>query len=138
MPFELNPSHRRRWGIILWLGIFLVTACTGVNPNQINELEAQPELGTIPTLTPTSEVESEMKTKDHSETQEDPTETVAKEPTGDITSGEAAMTDEPTLEPTPVEREFFPSTRTQLEATDPATVNLASGQLQLVELFAFW
>jgi hypothetical protein len=28
--------------------------------------------------------------------------------------------------------------RTQMEATDPATVNLAAGQPQLVEFFAFW
>ena len=31
-----------------------------------------------------------------------------------------------------------PTARAGLESTDPATVNLASGQLQLVEVFAFW
>jgi len=30
------------------------------------------------------------------------------------------------------------SVKTELEATDPASVNLASGEVQLVEFFAFW
>jgi len=32
----------------------------------------------------------------------------------------------------------LPTARTGLEATDPGTVNLKSGSLQLVEAFAFW
>jgi len=31
-----------------------------------------------------------------------------------------------------------PTPRTGLESTDPATVNLASGEIQFVEVFAFW
>lgn len=31
-----------------------------------------------------------------------------------------------------------PEVKTELEATDPATVTLASGKPQLVEFFAFW
>lgn len=34
--------------------------------------------------------------------------------------------------------EALPTPRSGLEATDPATVEIASGQLQLVEFFAFW
>ena len=41
-------------------------------------------------------------------------------------------TEEPTVEPTAV------IVKPELEATDPATVQLASGQVQLVEFFAFW
>ena len=37
-----------------------------------------------------------------------------------------------------VEAQSPPAPRAGLESTDPATVNLASGQLQLVEVFAFW
>ena len=37
-----------------------------------------------------------------------------------------------------IEEQAPPAPRTGLESTDPATVNLASGQLQLVEVFAFW
>lgn len=36
------------------------------------------------------------------------------------------------------EEESPPPLKTQLEATDPHTVSLASGELQLVEFFAFW
>ena len=31
-----------------------------------------------------------------------------------------------------------PVLKTELEATDPSTVNLASGEIQLIEFFAFW
>ena len=37
-----------------------------------------------------------------------------------------------------IEEQAPPAPREGLESTDPATVNLASGQLQLVEVFAFW
>ena len=37
-----------------------------------------------------------------------------------------------------VEEQVPPAPKAGLESTDPATVNLASGQLQLVEVFAFW
>ncbi len=43
-------------------------------------------------------------------------------------------TEQPTLTPTPTAI----SLRTDLEATDPKTVKLASGKVQLVEFFAFW
>jgi len=32
----------------------------------------------------------------------------------------------------------IPTPRTGLESTDPASVNLTSGSIQLVEVFAFW
>ena len=37
-----------------------------------------------------------------------------------------------------VEEQAPPDPKAGLESTDPSTVNLASGQLQLVEVFAFW
>ena len=37
-----------------------------------------------------------------------------------------------------VEEQAPPAPRAGLESTDPSTVNLASGQIQLVEVFAFW
>jgi len=36
------------------------------------------------------------------------------------------------------ETQVEPTPRAGLEATDPATVNLASGDIQLIEVFAFW
>ena len=37
-----------------------------------------------------------------------------------------------------VEMQILPTPRPGLEGTDPATVNLANGEIQLVEVFAFW
>ena len=62
------------------------------------------------------------------------------------TPGAAADTDEatsfapgfaPTLEIAPTQP-AAPTIRTELAATNPATVNLASGKPTLVEFFAFW
>lgn len=44
----------------------------------------------------------------------------------------------PTLPPTPTAAEPQAQARTELIATDPDTVELASGQVQLIEFFAFW
>ena len=49
------------------------------------------------------------------------------------TSLELAPTGQP-----PVTEQVRPPVRTELAATDPATVNLASGKPTLVEFFAFW
>ncbi len=58
-------------------------------------------------------------------------------PTAEI-SAPAVLTEEalsPNAEPIVV----IPTSRgNQLEATDPTTVNIASGEPQLIEFFAFW
>jgi hypothetical protein len=36
------------------------------------------------------------------------------------------------------EEGYPPPVKTELEASDPSSVNLASGEIQLVEFFAFW
>ncbi|MCQ3936634.1 MAG: hypothetical protein DPW18_06260 [Chloroflexi bacterium] len=59
---------------------------------------------------------------------EQSTSTAAPTP---LTESTAAVTDAPTIQPIATSR--GPS----LEATDPSTVSLASGQLQLVEFFRF-
>ncbi len=65
-------------------------------------------------------------------------------PSEDPTSDAAAPTEEPTPEPEP-EQTLLPSQEKQfvasgrpLESTDPAGVNLASGQYHFVEFFAYW
>lgn len=68
----------------------------------------------------------------------------------EISSNEVIETEEPeagliptkedTQEPTEVivEEGLLPTPRSGLESTDPSVVNLASGEIQLVEFFAFW
>ena len=54
---------------------------------------------------------------------------------GDDTASEA------TPEPAEATQEIVavvPTVRAGLESTDPASVNLVSGNIQLVEIFAFW
>lgn len=44
----------------------------------------------------------------------------------------------PPIAPTPTAANPQAQARTELIATDPDTVELASGQVQLIEFFAFW
>ena len=52
----------------------------------------------------------------------------------------SAATDTPAAVPTeePAATPTRKPVKTELEATDPTTVNLAAGRPQLVEFFAFW
>lgn len=61
------------------------------------------------------------------------------ETTGE-TAEEPPLAPEPPSDPTgpPPEPEPLRTPRPGLEATDPASVELASGRVQLVEFFAFW
>jgi len=56
----------------------------------------------------------------------------------DAAENPALQTDAPKLAATATESSSPPVPRQGLEATDPATVVLASGQPQIVEFFAFW
>jgi len=55
--------------------------------------------------------------------------------TGDIAASEAAPE---TAISTKEVVTVIPTVRAGLESTDPASVNLTSGDIQLVEIFAFW
>jgi hypothetical protein len=55
--------------------------------------------------------------------------------------GYQVPTSTPALQPEPYpgpQEAAPPPVKTELEATDPSTVNLASGEPQLLEFFAFW
>ena len=79
-----------------------------------------------------------------SENQQEPSATLPPLPSAtdqamDVIETETPSTEAaPPLTPTGVERTFAPSSRTALEATDPSSLDLTSGELQFVEFFAFW
>jgi hypothetical protein len=58
-------------------------------------------------------------------------------PPADQPGGYPAPDGEPVGDPNP-SLENPPPVKTGLEATDPSTVSLASGELQFIEFFAFW
>ena len=55
----------------------------------------------------------------------------------ELTGGKAAETAD-SVEVVQDTGAAVPAVRTGLESTNPATVKLASGDIQLIELFAFW
>lgn len=64
----------------------------------------------------------------------------ATQPTSQEAPTVNAVTDVPAAMPTeaPTAAPTKKPVKTELEATDPATVQLAAGKPQLVEFFAFW
>ena len=108
--FALSPLTVLRTGL---LTVLLLVSCAPAN----NPAPAQPEALPQPTATATVEPAAPAPTE------EEPPSSVA----------EAAPTEAPTEVPQPVATSRGPN----LEATDPATVSLASGELQLVEFFRF-
>lgn len=76
------------------------------------------------------------------ETSEPVTEisTVESLDTGSSDASEVSASEETpeTAESTQEVAAVIPTPRTGLESTDPASVNLTSGSIQLVEVFAFW
>ena len=72
-------------------------------------------------------------------------------PTAEVRAGENSQTEDTAIpvaaseetEPEPTVVESAPETaapalKTGLESTNPAVVNLANGDIQLIEMFAFW
>jgi hypothetical protein len=59
--------------------------------------------------------------------------------TGDTNVGTVPTVDDsPTKTLVVAEEGIVPTPRSGLESTDPSVVNLASGEIQLVEFFAYW
>ena len=66
--------------------------------------------------------------------------TVESLDTGSSDASEVSASEETpeTAESTQEVAAVIPTPRTGLESTDPASVNLTSGSIQVVEVFAFW
>jgi hypothetical protein len=115
--------------ILYWIiGIFIITACNPANtdiqsePEEtlVSERERQAILQASPTtLTPSPQV-TEQPDPHYSTESPLPLEEIP--PTEQISTDVDATV----------------SVRTELEATDPSLVRLASGKVQLIEFFAFW
>lgn len=105
-------KHTRLIGVISILLVFGLSACVG----NTGEQPAAPQENIQPTDT-----EAVI-----------PTET--NEPSQELT----ATTEKESSQPEETESEEKPTARVGLQATDPETVKLASGEIQLVEFFAFW
>jgi hypothetical protein len=128
--------------------IFVLTACNGTTkPESTQELTQETEIQeTQPELLSPTEIPAATITEEPTETAEGypapASNQSAQIPTleGGYPAPEAQL---PTPEnaaggyPSP-ELASPPPLKTELVATNPSTVNLSSGELQLVEFFAFW
>ena len=142
----MNLSKLRRliWLTGLLLGaVLLIAACGGATPEsdadpyaesgneqpvaQQQAAVEEPTVTSAPTDTPVPATPTDEPATVTRQPAEAPTEEVAEaEPT---LPPEPAVTEAPPAKPTP---------RQGLAASSPAEVALASGQVQLVEFFAYW
>ena len=114
-------------GFVLILSLVMV-ACSG-SPTQQSEAEIKTD----------SETEEDYQVALPAVGKNDKSETGQAYPVPEIDTGVGvASSNEAYPEPEEPTEATAPVVRTELEATDPSTVSLASGEIQLVEFFAFW
>ena len=141
--------HRRRFNILggtIFVGIMLISACSAqqtpvatTEPEVAEEQIVEPEPTELPSDTsPTTEVGEE-------EVPNSPTDVPEAdegfEAEGYPAPGYQFPTEGPPSAGYPYpepEQKVPPPVKTELEATNPATVNLTTSEPQLIEFFAFW
>jgi hypothetical protein len=146
-----KDTRRVSVNVLIGIGfviILLLSACSGNStPEQTLELTQEPEVREtqLKKISPT-EVPIAAITETPIETEVGYPAPPIEQSDIDSTSEEGYPAPEIQL-PTPDKSEggypspelaFPPSLKTELAATRPSSVNLASGELQLVEFFAFW
>ncbi|MBS1250778.1 MAG: hypothetical protein MAG431_02374 [Chloroflexi bacterium] len=129
MKSKKHFPWRMLLGMMLLLAVGL-SACTGKTGPSL------PEATTENQVDSSASKEEEIK-EPTPVPQQTETATTAVEET-EAVSEEAPTPSQTELSETEVEEKPVPTVRPELMATDPETVNLASGDIQLVEFFAFW
>jgi hypothetical protein len=135
-----KPKHPLRIiASALIISLFLV-ACSGASSPQTetNEGSSQENQVVLPAVEVNSPVENATVSETEGDTYPAPEEKAAAD---SYPAPEGSTQDETASAayPAPEEKSPQPTPRgNDLVATDPSTVSLASGQLQLVEMFAFW
>lgn len=126
--------------LLIWLSLILMivltlSACTGAEENLTGDDDLSnlntPILGgnkeaSTPTLNPGISTTA-------TSTSEKPEASSAVE---EMATSQAVIED--TEVPNPAEQEVIPTVRSEMNATSPGDVKLASGELQLIEFFAYW
>jgi hypothetical protein len=139
MSLIIKPFYTRNRLFILGLGLFVLVACTGTVPPQNAESVAEVPIVASPTLLVMSDNEPKQLDSDapSSKNESDSSSIPTNTPDPDVAESVPPTPAPLPTEPAPVQAEFKPSDR-PLGATDPTTFNLASGEVQLVEFFAYW
>jgi hypothetical protein len=110
----------------LLAGVFVLSACSGLAPaDQGVQESGSPAQSAV-------EPSAETETGQDEAQAPDPTDAQAQEPD----QASDPESDSPTEAPAATAGAVVP--RQGLEASDPSSAVLASGQVQLVEFFAFW
>jgi hypothetical protein len=145
---RLHKKHPRLFILVglFFVGILIISACsTQQTPEATQELKVAGEqiIERVPTelpaeISPTTEIDIE---EDPVNPVDDQGEENTPEPGGYPAPGYQFPTSDTNSGgypyPSP-EQANPPPVKTELQATNPATVNLATGEPQLIEFFAFW
>ncbi len=140
MPRSCGSLPSKLMIILVPLSVLVLSACSSVRAEdaapaggEVASVAASP----VPAATATAQQPKQIGQSDTPAAEPEATEaglSATLSPASPTAEIPAASPTE--LAPTPIV--FVPSDRTGLVSTDPATFNLASGQLQLVEFMAFW
>ena len=119
---QLNPRWRR---LLLVLGLISLLALVSCKPTPTTTVIIEPKVDS-----------TEIAAADLP--YPEPADKSVHEPVPEVSVSQQPSDVQPPQDAYPAPGEDIPRLKTELEATDPSIVSLASGEIQLVEFFAFW
>jgi hypothetical protein len=140
----VEKLNRKRWVAFFILGVIGILALTACKPAPMSTATVE----TVDSIVLEDEVadqvypgpqdESAAGEDVQSETEEEERGSQEAYPVPEVSAPQQPEETQPSADAYPAPGEDIPRLKTELEATDPSTVSLASGEIQLVEFFAFW
>jgi len=134
---RIRGFSSRLWFAGLVLLVISLAACTPIPSTNLTPAVSEPEVEQVNSTEEINAIESYPAPEDVQ-----PDGQVYPAPEGNQLSEQLPqeaspypIDDSQVVQPIPV---AMPTPRPELQATDPASVQLSSGRLQLVEFFAFW
>lgn len=132
--FDLRP-----WMVVLVVILVGLSACTGRQlPTEVlSVVETPAELSPAPASPENAQPEQLDSGAEPDTGPAEPTPVPENPANADVAGPVPATSTPESSTPAPAPREFTPSDD-PLQASDPGSFRLASGEVQLVEFFAFW
>jgi hypothetical protein len=140
----VEKLSRKRWVEFFLLGVVGILALTGCQPAPMSTATVESvdsivfEEKVVEQVYPDLQDESVAVEDVQSITEEEEIGSQVTYPAPEVSAPQQAEEVQPSTDAYPAPEKEIPRLKTELEATDPSAVSLASGEIQLVEFFAFW
>ena len=137
---KLKPKCQIPLLVLSLIGILVLSSCKpSLTPTAVIEptgVSTEIAATTLPYPGPVDKSEPEVEVQPDTREGDEGSLDVYPAPEASVSQQPSDV--QPPQDAYPAPGEEIPRLKTELEATDPSTVSLASGEIQLVEFFAFW